>query len=720
MGPFSLRNALAALLLALISTACTAGPQSSRATSTTVEASPSAGAQAEASPGGFPDAAALGNAASEDDDWILPQKNYANNRYTGLDEITPANVGTLAKAWTTQVADDGEQEAAPIVWHGIMYVSTSHDSVLALDATTGALKWQFAYTPGYVLAYAVNRGVGIADGKIFLATQDCRVIALDASSGRKSFDVNGCPTDKGNDTQNNWFSMAAYVYDGKIILGTAGGDFGNIGRVRAFSARDGHQVWDWQTVAGPGQPGHETWPGNSWRHGGAAVWSGLTIEPSTHTLFIAPGNPGPNLTLHGHQGRNLYTDSLVALDIAGDAPKLRWYYQLLQNDTHDADPAMYPILFDGKVGGTDRKLVAIGDKASNFAVLDRTDGKLVYRMAVDNQAGITKAPTLQGTQACPNHGGGIEWNGGAYDPATNYFLVPSTEECATWKIKTDAPQWAPGQPYTAGPLPKRRPATGKVTAIDIATGKVAWVHPFPYPGEGGVTVTKSGLAFTTDLGGHFYALDPKSGKVLWQSDTGSSNVAAPTVYRAGGAEYVVQFSGEAGNQQVPNIPKTHGSVLTAYRLGPISAPRANSAANQSVAGAGTQNANLPPSTGSAPYTPQQVAQGGRLYVQSCQACHGAQLQGVSAPALTGASLARAKLNLSQMRTIVTQQMPLNAPGSLKPDQYAAIMAYLLSYDCVTHSQQGTEPFPTTDRPEFEQVTFGGRSCPAKPGTGGHE
>lgn len=711
------RAALAAAVCFIALAGCTSGGGSSSSSSSPAVTT----AQTSASPGVFPDAAALAGAAGDDDDWILPQKNYANNRYSGLTEITPQNAGTLAKAWVTEIADDGEQEAAPIVWHGTMYLATPHDSVLALDATTGELKWQYPYSPQYVLAFAVNRGVGIADGKVFLATQDCRVIALDANTGKQVWNVDGCPNQANNNKRNNWFSMAAYVYKDTVILGTAGGDFGNVGHVIAFSTADGHRVWDWQTIPGPGQPGHETWPGRSWEHGGAAVWSGITIDPPTQTVFVAPGNPGPDLTTNGRKGKNLYTNSLVALDIASGQPKVRWYYQLTQNDTHDADPAMYPMLFDGNVNGADRKLVAIGDKAGNFAILDRGDGKLLYRLAVDNQTGIAStAPSKSGSQACPNHGGGIEWNGGAYDPGSNYFLVPSTEECATWKLLTDNPKWTPGQPYEGGPLPKRRNGTGKLTAIDVATGRVAWSRPFPYPGEGGVTVTKSGVAFTTDLGGHVYAVDPKTGKVLWQGDTGSSNVAAPTVYRAGGSEYVALLSGEAGNQQTPNIPKTHGSVLTAYKLGPVASPRVNAAANQNVAGANVQNANQPPSIGAAPYTPQQVAAGSALYGQNCAACHGARLQGVSAPALTGAAMAHAKLDLSQTRTIVTTQMPLNAPGSLKPEQYAAIIAYMLSYDCVAHSQVGSEPFPTTDRPEFKKVVFGGRSCPPKPGTGGHE
>ncbi len=378
--------ALAVLVSCQLLAACTSNGNSSSST-TESSAAPSA-APASASPGAYPDAVALGNAASTSDDWILPQKNYANNRYSPLDEIAPGNVKTLAKAWVTEIGDDGEQEAAPLVWHGMMYVATPHDSVLALDATTGEVKWQFPYSPQYVLAFAVNRGVGLADGKLFLATQDCRVIALDAGSGKPVWNVNGCPDEPNNNKRNNWFSMAAYVYKDTVILGRAGGDFGNVGHVTAYSTQDGHQVWDWQTIPGPGQPGHETWPGDSWKHGGAAVWSGITIDPETQTVFVAPGNPGPDLTTNGRQGKNLYADSIVALDIASGQPKVRWYYQLVANDTHDADPAMYPMLFDGKVGGTDRKLVAIGDKAGNFAILDRTNGKLLYRMALDNQTGI--------------------------------------------------------------------------------------------------------------------------------------------------------------------------------------------------------------------------------------------------------------------------------------------------------------------------------------------
>src|SRR5262249_28465867 len=152
---------------------------------------------------------------------------------------------------------------------------------------------------------------------------------------------------------------------------TGGGDNGNVGLVSAFSVSDGKRLWDWQTIPGPGTPGHETWPGDSWRHGGGSVWSGLAIDQESDTLFVAPGNPGPDMVLKGREGSNLYTNSLVALDISGHKPRIKWHYQLIKNDTHDYDAAMIPVLFEGQVDGKRRPLVAIGDKAGDFLILDR-------------------------------------------------------------------------------------------------------------------------------------------------------------------------------------------------------------------------------------------------------------------------------------------------------------------------------------------------------------
>jgi alcohol dehydrogenase (cytochrome c) len=237
-----------------------------------------------------PDAATLLQASSDDANWIVPGKTYDGNRVTGLDEISPANVAQLKKAWITTVKDDGEEEASPIVWNGTVYVSTSHDNVLALDGTSGALRWAFGYSPAYELQYPVNRGVGLADGRLYIVTQDCRLIAIDAATGKQSFDVPAC-----HDTTNTWYSTAAYVYKDKVIVGTSGGDLGGSGLISAFSAQNGSRLWDWHTVAQPGEPGHDTWPGDSYVHGGAAVWAGLSVDQTTDRIYAAPGNPVPTL-----------------------------------------------------------------------------------------------------------------------------------------------------------------------------------------------------------------------------------------------------------------------------------------------------------------------------------------------------------------------------------------------------------------------------------------
>ncbi len=661
-----------------------------------------------------PDAATLSAAGTDNADWLVWGKTFGGNRYTGLSQITKQNVAQLRRAWVTPVNDDGEEEASPIVYGGNVFISTAHDQVLAFDGATGKLRWAAPYTPAYELQYAVNRGVGIADGKVYIVTEDCRLVALDANTGKVAYNVPAC-----KNTKNTWYSTAAYVYKGKVIVGTSGGDLGSMGMVRAFDARDGRHVWDFNTVPQPGEKNHGTWPGDSWKHGGAAVWAGLSLDPKTDTLYIAPGNPGPNLTLYGRKGPDLYANSVVAVDVSGAKPRLRWYYQVIENDTHDADPAMPPVLFDAKVHGAQRRLLATADKAGDFVVLDRTGGRVVYRTAVSSQVNIhSTVPTLGGTYACPNHGGGVEWNGGSYDPASNLFIIPSTNECATWKVTTTGPvPYVPGQPYSAGPLPKRHDSTGLLTALDMGDGKVRWKQMLPYSAQGGVLITKTGIAFTSDLRGRVYAYDASSGKELWHDDTESSIVAPISAYELGGSEYVTVFAGEAGNQQTPNLPKQKPYArVFAYRLGTAhvvmndasgqpTPPPKTSQKTESGSASSSQS-------GTVPYTSAQVAQGKKVFGQSCASCHGAKLQGVSAPALTGSSFGHANLSVSQIRTIVTQQMPLNAPGSLKPAQYAAVMAYLMSYNCVKASGP-TQKFPTQDRAAFKRVSIRGASCPVR-------
>jgi alcohol dehydrogenase (cytochrome c) len=519
-------------------------------------------APAFAAPVQWPTSDQIARAASDESDWLSAGKSLEWNRYTTLKQIDAKNVTQLKPAWTYKIDDDGEQEAAPIVWHGTMFISTPHDHVIALDAKTGVKKWEFSYTPSHMISIITNRGVALVDGKVVLGTLDGRVVALDANTGKQLWNVAGV-----EDPANTWYASAPSVYGDTVIIGTSGGDQGNVGQVSAFRISDGKRVWVWHNVPRPGEAGHETWPGDSWQHGCADAWAGVSIDVKTGTLFEAPGNPCPDLVDTQRAGANLYSDSVVALDIAHGAPKLKWYYQLIPDDTHDADPAMPPILFTGVVNGHPRDLVAQADKAGDFVILDRATGALVHRSALVTQRGLDGKPTVAGQTACPNHGGGVEWNGGAYDPASNLFLIPATDECATWKIDEGPVPYTPGQRYQGGAFPRRGGGHGVINAIDVATGTVAWRKDVPFPAQGGMLVTASGLAFTSEVDGVFYALDAKTGTTLWQYATGSAIVDAPSAYQVGGTEYVAVVSGQPGSQNTREMPKQNaGSFITAFAV----------------------------------------------------------------------------------------------------------------------------------------------------------
>ncbi len=519
--------------------------------------------------GSGPTSAQYLNAANNNSDWILPAKSYTGNRYVTSEQITPKNVRHLKRVWTFKIHDDAGMETAPIVWHGIAYVTTAHDHVYALDVKTGKLKWEFMDKP-HVLAFAANRGIGLMDGNVYVATLDGHLIALNANTGKKVWDVVAA-----HDTSNTFYSMAPVPYHnaktGKdmLLLGASNGDWGGIGYITAFDPKNGDRIWEWKTIPGPGEPGHDTWSGDSWKRGGAAVWSGVAIDPQTDTLYMDLGNPQPDFLATERKGSNLYSNSMVALDISGDKPTLKWYYQFIPHDTHDWDPAMPPVLFQGKVNGEERALVAAGDKGGNFWILDAKTGALVHHTVVSFQHGQKTEPSREGNIACPNTNGGVEFNGGSYDPASNTFIVPSVNQCGRWKSFEKA-VYISGQFYLGGGFPALvGPSTGQLNAIDVSTGVFAWRHNYNMPSIAGVLITKSGLAFTGELNGNFDAFEAKNGKLLWHYRTGSPIVAPPSAVEVDGNEMVIIASGKpsigmAGVKELPK--KDKGEMISAFAL----------------------------------------------------------------------------------------------------------------------------------------------------------
>ncbi len=509
-----------------------------------------------------PSAESLSSAATDTSAWILPGHDYSANRYVEMSQISKSNVTGLKRSWRFKIPDDSPIEAQPIVWNGTIYVTSAHDHVYALDAKTGAQKWTFSDNP-HVIAFAANRGVAILGGKLFLGTLDGHLISLDATTGKKVWDVVGV-----HDTTNSFYTMQPVIYKNMLLMGVSNGDWGGLGYITAFNPSNGSRIWEWKTVPGPGEAGHETWAGDSWKRGGAAVWSGLAIDPKTDTMYADLGNPQPDFFGDARKGKNLYSNSMVALDISGAKPKVKWFYQFIPHDTHDWDPAMPPVRFTGKVAGESRELVAAGDKGGNFWILDATDGKLVDHVAVSTQKGQDSAPDPKGNLACPNTNGGVEYNGGSYDPQTNVFYVPSVDECGIWK-KLPTATYIGGQFYLGGTFPKLSgPNTGWMNAVDVSTGKFVWRKKQSLPAVGGALVTSTGLVFSGMTSGDFVAFDAASGSELWKDATGSPILAPPASYMFDGKQYVAVASGQAGNQLVPEMPQTskNGSFLTVYAL----------------------------------------------------------------------------------------------------------------------------------------------------------
>jgi alcohol dehydrogenase (cytochrome c) len=522
------------------------------------------------------------NARSEPENWITYYGAYNGQRFSPLDQINTENVKRLVPAWVFQAGMSGliagastySFEAAPVVVDGIMFLSGWDGWVWALDAKTGVEIWRYKHAVPFDVSLCcgnVNRGVAVAQGKVFFVTANAHVLALDATTGKRVWDKTYGDVRAGESA-----TVAPLVIKDKVIVGSSGGEFGVRGHLDAFDLETGEHQWRCYTVPKPGEPGSETWPadGEAWARGGANCWVTGTFDAETNLLYVGTGNPAPDFDGAVREGDNLFTDSIIAVDV--DAGQIRWHYQCTPHDVWDYDSIGECILFeqDG------RKLLGHFDKNGYFFVLDRTDGALVQITpfvdritwgAITRDGRVTPKvyPDEEGVPVhfYPGPAGAKEWTHAAYSPRTELFYVPVQDVGATAtrrrrEFKESIPYWG------AGVQVDLEDAVGSVSAFD-ANGDEKWRWRNELPMCASVLATGGDLVFAGEPSGEFNALDARTGERLWQFQCGSGHHSSPTTYSVDGRQYVavpVGWGGWAEGFLPGMLGAGHGSALIVFAL----------------------------------------------------------------------------------------------------------------------------------------------------------
>jgi alcohol dehydrogenase (cytochrome c) len=523
----------------------------------------------------------IAKADAEPQNWLTYYGTYNGQRFSRLAQVTPANVRSLGVAWQYQEPPLGlmagqvgfSLQAAPIVVDGVMYMTGPDAVVWALDAATGAVLWKYQHavsldTP--LCCGTSNRGVAVADGKVMFATPSGHMIALDAVTGKLIWNTTFLDVRAGESS-----TAAPLVVKHLVLIGSAGAEFGVRGHIDAFDIATGRRVWRRYNVPKPGEPGSETWPakGDAWARGGGTAWTTGTYDPELNLLYWGIANPGPLFTPEVREGDNLFTNSIVALN--PDNGELKWYFQTTPHDQWDYDAVSEPILFDRD----GRKLLVQFNKNGYYYVLDRVTGKLLHALPfvrttwgdVDSLTGkvtVRLTPSEKGTVICPGAAGGKEWTHASYSPRTQLIYVPVIEQCATFVRHVQ--EFREGLGYWGSvPNPVAGEHWGYVKAIDPVAGKEVWAYRTKYPVVASVLSTASDLVFAGEASGEFDALDARTGKLLWQLQTGSGIHSSPVTYSVAGKQYFAVPSGWGGWVKgfAPELAASpHGDAIVAFAL----------------------------------------------------------------------------------------------------------------------------------------------------------
>ena len=507
--------------------------------------------------------------SSEPRNWLTYGGSYTSQRYSLLNQITPANVGRLESKWVLQNQVFGAWQSTPLVVDGVMYVTQRPNDVLALDAKTGRVFWLYRYTPSpdaRVCCGSNNRGVAILGDTLFMGTLDAHLVAIDAKTGRQLWNTTLADVKLAYSV-----TLAPLVVKDKVIVGVGGGEFGIRGFIAAFDAKTGKEAWRFYTIPGPGENGHDSWKGEAWKNGGGSVWVTGSFDPDLNLTYWGVGNPGPDWNPDQRPGDNLYTDSVVALD--ADTGALKWHFQFTPNDAYDYDSVQVPVLVDMNWRGPAAKLMLWANRNGFFYVLDRVTGRFLsgtpfvkvnWASHLDERGRPVQTPQPPGSPTWPGNQGGTNWYPPAYSPRTELFYFSVWENYASIYRK-ETVEYQPGRNFSGGgftvltPVPgapgvgigRRTPinnwtnevGSGAVIAVDPRTGERKWKFDQFDVTDSGLLTTASDLLFTGGREGYFYALDARSGAMLWKASLGGQVVAAPITFEVDGRQYVSVISG---------------------------------------------------------------------------------------------------------------------------------------------------------------------------------
>ncbi|CCD97612.1 methanol/ethanol family PQQ-dependent dehydrogenase [Bradyrhizobium sp. STM 3809] len=500
---------------------------------------------------------------------------YNLQRFSPLTQINKDNAKNLVPVWNYSFADDRSEESQPLVYQGVLYVTT-HNATMAVDAKTGKQIWKSkieypAETPRVVCCGIINRGAALYDGKVFRTTLDANVIALDAKTGKELWRQKAADIKEGYS-----MTVAPLVADGVVLTGISGAEFGTRGFIDGWDPATGKHLWRTHTVPTPDEPGGDTWKGDTWKLGGGSTWITGSYDPEQNTVFWGVGNPGP-FNAAVRPGDNLYTCSVLALD--PKTGKMKWHFQFSPNNPFDYDAVAEMVLADMNVEGKPTKVLMNANRNGFFYVLDRTNGKLLaanpyvkvnWASSIDLKTGkpvetdVTRdAREGKKVTVYPSILGGKNWEPMSFNPQTglayantlvfggHYKTEPATYKAGEWYLGmdlTDLWDWPEGP-------------RGQLKAIDPMTGKTKWEQPSDIPRFSGVLSTAGGVVFSGKLTGEFEAFDADSGKKLWQFQTGSGIEGQPVTWQQDGVQYVAVTSGYggvyslfSGDERLANVP----------------------------------------------------------------------------------------------------------------------------------------------------------------------